>query len=580
MIAHSAKATCVLVLTCLWGLCVGVAHAQPADWLLTNGKFYTLDSTSAWARAAAVKDGKFMFVGAAAKAARFAGPDTRITDLGGRMVIPGMVDAHTHPGLIELEQFDAQIDAASADEFFHALRALATSEDTGDGWLRIWCWPNEAFVDGLSGPDRAGLDVIFPERPVWISSCAWHSYWLNGAALAALGVSETTPDPKFPVAMYARDESGRLTGWVKEGAGWQHQIDVFERNVELHRQSMRSFLDTLSRLGVTALYDGGNLDYADEVYAFLHSLEQAGQLPLRYEGTYMVSVPEARHRAVAEMRRYRARYGGERLRFNTVKLFMDGVHENRSAAMLEPYADTPGYRSDTILTDSELTDFLLSLHAARLDLHVHVIGDLAVRRVLNAVQAARAATGPSFYPRVSMGHLQNIHADDWRRFGELGVGANFTPWWHGPDPGDTVSEAFEAERLNDMYRAAALLEHGANVTFSSDDWNLDVLSPFLGMQVGHTRQYPREWWPRDQDPQLIRQPASERLPLADLLKGYSLNGAYQLRLEDRMGSISVGKEADLVVLPENLFDVDPYRLHAVEPDAVIFAGELIHGTLR
>jgi hypothetical protein len=293
----------------------------------------------------------------------------------------------------------------------------------------------------------------------------------------------------------------------------------------------------------------------------------------------MVSVPERRELAVAEMIRFREAYGGERLQFNTIKLFMDGVHENRSGALLEPYTDDPGYVSDTTLSVEDLRDFLLELHDERFDLHVHVIGDLAVKSVLDAVEQARAATGEDFYPRVTMAHLQNIHPGDRSRFAELNISANFTPWWHGLDEPDPAAEGLGPERSNDTYTAKPLFDSGGNVTFSSDDWRLEVLSPFLGIQVGHTRQYPREWLADDADPDAIRQPTSEKLPLELMLKGYTINGAYQLRMEDRIGSIEAGKAADFVVLRQNLFDVDPYTLHTVKTDAVIMEGEIIQGTL-
>ena len=258
---------------------------------------------------------------------------------------------------------------------------------------------------------------------------------------------------------------------------------------------------------------------------------------------------------------------------------MDGIDENRSGAMLEPYTDDPNYVSNTMLSVEELRDLLLELHEEQFNLHVHVIGDLAVKSVLDAVELARADVGENFYPRISMGHLQNIHESDYARFAELDVSANFTPWWHGVDVPDPAAAGLGPERSNDTYRAKAIFDSGGNVTFSSDDWRLDVLSPFLGMQVGHTRQYPRDWLGEDEDPDAFRQPASEKLPLELMVKGSTMGGAYQLRMEDRIGSIETGKSADFVVLGENLFDVDPYTLHATKPNAVVMEGELIQGAL-
>jgi predicted amidohydrolase YtcJ len=293
----------------------------------------------------------------------------------------------------------------------------------------------------------------------------------------------------------------------------------------------------------------------------------------------MISVPERRKFAVAEMKRFRDAYGGERLQFNTVKLFMDGIHENRSGALLEPYADNPEHFSDTTLSIEELRDFLIELHEERFDLHVHVIGDLTTKRVLDAVELAKAAVGQDFYPRVSVGHLQNVNPGDWPRFAELDVSANFTPWWLGFDDPDPVGRGLGEARDNDTYRARAIADAGGNVTFSSDTWTLRVLSPFLGMQVGHTRQFPREWLTPDQDREAFRQPESEKLSIDFLIEGYTANGAYQLRKEDQIGSIEVGKKGDFVVLKESLFDAKPYDIHKIKPDAVVMEGALIQGTL-
>ena len=548
-----------------------------ADWVLTNGQIYTVDENQPWAEAAVIRDGDFVYVGSNAGAAAYAAENA--TDLGGRMVIPGIVDGHTHPGLYGIEQYNAGFVETDREAFLEELRIWA-EDNPGEDWVRGCCWPVITYVDGPVGPDRRELDEIFPDRPVWLTSSSWHSYWLNSRALEVLGVDEDSEDPRFPIAIYKRDDDGRLTGWLKEGAGWQFFGQVFEINEDIHNASVREFLQYLSMRGVTTLYDGGNLDYSDAVYQLLYDLEEAGELPIRYEGTYMVSVPARRAHAVAEMRRFREAYGGERLQFNTIKLFMDGIHENRSSAMFEPFTDDLDYESNTTLTPEELHDWLIELHEAQFDLHIHAIGDFAVNVVLEGVEMARTTVGDDFYPRVTMAHLQNIHPGDRERFAELGVSANFTAWWHGIDSPDPALAGLGPERSHQSYPVRPLYDSGANVTFSSDDWRLDVLSPFLGIQVGHTRQYPDIMLSGDQDSEAFKGPASEKLPLEYMIRGFTINGAYQLRMEDRIGSIESGKSADFVVLPENLFEVNPKTIYTLMPDAVIMEGELIQGQME
>jgi predicted amidohydrolase YtcJ len=176
--------------------------------------------------------------------------------------------------------------------------------------------------------------------------------------------------------------------------------------------------------------------------------------------------------------------------------------------------------------------------------------------------------------------LQIVDPADWPRFAELGVSANFTPWWHGVSARDPSLVALGEERSSRTYIAKPLFESGANVSFGSDDWTPDVLSPFLGMQVGHNRQFPVEWLEgRGSDASVFRPPESEKLDLELLIRGYTINGAFPFRMEEQIGSIETGKSADLVVLGENLFTMDPLAIHEVKPEAVMMEGKVIQGAL-
>lgn len=553
-------------------------QSPSADWVLTGGKIYTVDQQQPWAEAVVIKDGRFIYVGNDAGVTEFIGPDTQETELEGRLVIPGMVDAHTHPGFHEAERM-VSLPQTNPEDFLKAVQDYSENHP-GDDMIRLCCWANNWYVSGKEGPHKEVLDAIVPNRPLWINSGLWHSSWLNSKALEKIGVGNETPDPREGVAVYARDEAGELTGWVKEGAGWQHFAEQFPTDVKIHQKGMVDFLNTLSEHGVTTVFDGGNFGYEDQVYSFLSQLDKSGKLPLRYEGTYQIFLPERRFGAVAEMRRLQREYGGPRLQFKTVKLFMDGINENRTGAMLEAYSDNPDYVGNTMLSVEELRDFLIELHQEKFDLHIHIIGDMAARRVLDGVEAAKEQVGDSFYPRVTVAHVEYTDPADFKRFAELGIIANFTPWWHGVDDSGVVAPALGPERMLRTFTAKPFFDAGALVTFSSDDWgDIDMLSPYLGIQVGHNRQYPKEWLVEGEDSTAFRPPATEKLDLELMVRGYTINGAHQFRLEDDIGSIEVGKSADLVVLDDNLFDMDPYAIHTTKPSAVMMEGDLIQGQL-
>ena len=551
-----------------------------ADIIIKNAKIITFNKEQPQAQAVAVKNGQFIYVGDNNGVANY--KSSIKIDLRGKLLIPGMVDGHAHPGYVNIESF-GEVAGDTEQELLASVKQYADAHPDKK-WLRLCCWPTEMFVQGTQGPKKELLDTVVPDRLVWFESDTSHDYWLNSKALKKLGVDKTTPDPKLGLAMYQRDNDGEPTGWVKEGAGVQHFTQQFaladKAHIELHKQSVAETLQTLSRHGITSIFDAGNKGFGDIVYPVIAQLEKEGRLPVRYYGTYQIFTPERASEAIAEVKRYRREYAGELLQFNSVKIFMDGISANQSAAYTEPYVGktSPGV---TMLSVDELRDLLLQLHDEKLDLMVHSIGDLAVKTVLDAVEAAQAMVKDDFYPRVTVAHLALIDPADVPRIKELGVIANFTPWWFGVTPEDLVERFLGSERYAKMYAAKTVFDSGARVTFSSDEWwggemLATYINPYLGMQVGHTRQYPKDWWETEDDG--IRPPIDERLSLEQLLEGYTINGAYQLRLEDKVGTIEVGKIADFVVLNKNIFEIDPYKISELEPSTVVMQGKLIQGS--
>ncbi len=553
-----------------------------ADLVIVNARIFTSDKQQPWAEALAVKDGKFIYVGDASGIISY--QSTATIDLKGQLLFPGMVDGHSHPGYVNVEDF-GEVEGDTPEELLASVKKYV-DEHPGDDWLRLCCWPTDMFVNGNQGPRKEVLDAVVPDRLLWFESATAHDFWLNSKALEKIGVDKNTPDPRPGLAMYARDENGEPSGWVKEGAGVQHFARQFElkdeARLKLHRESVAETIQVLSRHGVTSIFDAGNKGFGDLAYSVVSQLEKDGKLPLRYYGTYQIFTPERAKTAVSEVKRYRKEYGGKLLQFNSVKLFMDGISANQSSAYSEPYVGSSNYLGATMLSLEELRDLLLELNEEKLDLLVHAIGDLAVKTVLDAVEIAQATVKGDFYPRVTMAHLALIDPVDVPRIKKLGVIANFTPWWFGVETDDVVKNLLGEERYSRMYSAKSVFDSGAKVTFSSDEWwggemLPTYISPYLGMQVGHTRQNPIDWWATEDDG--IRSPIDERLSLEQLLEGYTQNGAYQLRLEDKLGSIEKGKLADFVILNQDLFEADPYDIWKLKPSAVVMEGRVIQGSL-
>jgi len=323
------------------------------------------------------------------------------------------------------------------------------------------------------------------------------------------------------------------------------------------------------------MFDAGN---GEEGYKAAALLERENRMPLRYEGSYRIETEDQLDGAVAELKRLRETYGGERLRFNTIKIMFDGVSEIRTSAVLEPFLGEGNYRGKTITDAMRLRDFILELHEEEIDLHLHTVGDAAIRTALDAVEAAHEDLGGAPEIRITFCHLEVIDDADFDRFRNLNIFSNFSPQWHGGHI-QGAQLTLGQERYDRMFSAQPLLDRQVSVAFSSDitnagKWKTDRASPFFGMQVGHTRVEP-EFGPKAK----IRPPRNERLNIEDLIRGYTLSGAAQLGMANDLGSIEVGKIADLVVLDRNLFETLPSRIKLAKPTAILMEGKLVSGTL-
>lgn len=556
-------------------LLAATATVPPADLVLTRGRFYTVDAGRPWAEAVAIRDGRFVYVGDDAGAEAFVGPKTERRELGGRVVLPGLVDSHTHPGLVTSSgDYFLLPDSLDPKELLAAVAENAQAHP--DRAILVGgYWPIAAFP--TSGPRKEDLDRVVPDRPVVLFDDSGHSQWLNSKALALMGVDRKTPDAVPGLSSFARDTDGTPTGWAREMAATPY-LRKMGLKPKVNPGDLEAFLRYLVSKGVTTVFDAGNGDRDDEVYAAVARLEKEGRLPVRYAGCVHVTLPGELDGAVARLLRLRKAYGGARLRFDTVKIHFDGVSEIGTSAVLEPFVSDPKSRGNTIVTGKRLEAFVLELSGKGIDLHLHTVGDRAVRIALDAVAAAQARSKAPLRTRVTLCHDELVSPQDVARFAKLGVVANFTPHWNGGYFGG-ADRTLGLPRYDRMYTITPLLDAGAVVSFSSDitdhiEWKSDRADPFVGMQIGHNRQEPEggEGAP-------VRPPVEQRLSLDALVKGYTRSGAFQLRMDDRLGSIETGKLADLVVLDRDLFAVNRYAIHEVAPSAVLMEGRVVSGAL-
>ena len=546
------------------------------DLVITNARIFT-GATPEWAEAAKIEDGVFTYVGTAEGLQSQIESGTQVFDVQGKVVLPGLIDAHTHPGYVaSATEIVALPHTGTLNDVFAAL-ADHVKANPRDDFIIGGYW-NTALFDE-KGPTKEALDAVVPDRPVMLYDWSGHSQWLNSKALKVLGITRDTPDPVPGLSFLYRDEDGNPTGWAKEFAVRQ-QMQALGLGGQLNADKLLGFLTYLRSMGVTTLYDAGNSGMGGGIYEAVAELDRDGRLPLRYEGSYHVILPNQFDQALDTLKRWQAEYGGGRLNINTLKIHFDGMSEIGTSGVMEPFIDSSNdNRGGIIMSEAELRDLILKLEQDAINLHIHTMGDRSTHTILNAIEAASEGLDGRRQIRITLCHLGLVQDDDFKRFAELDVVASFTPQWHGGWI-DGAQYTLGEERFNKMFRVQPLLDDGARVTYSSDivsemEWQTHRANPYFGMDIGHNRIEP-EWGPDAP----VRPPASERLGREDLVIGYTRDAAYQLGLQDKLGSIEVGKIGDLVVLDQNLFEVAAHQIKSVLPEAVIMDGAIVSGSLE
>jgi predicted amidohydrolase YtcJ len=537
------------------------APPPPADLVLTGAAVYTVDAARSWAEAVAVRDGRIAFVGSAAEAQAFAGPRTRVLDLKGRMVLPAFHDAHVHPvsGGVELAQCNLN-DLPTAEAVIAKVRACADAARPGE-WVVGGGWALPVFAGGLARKET--LDAVTGGRPAYLSAADGHSAWVNTKALAVAGVTASTADPAS--GRIERNDQGEPAGTLRESAMALVGKHVPAATPALRLQGLRLALARLNAAGVTAVHEASASREYLETY---REAEAMGLLTARVTaalGTDDSRGPEQ----VDELERLRTGFASARVRPVAAKIFADGVIEAHTAAMIEPYLDRPGFRGLPNLPAEKLRALVCRLAGSGFHVHVHAIGDGAVRDTLDAMEAARAQT-PGRDLRFQIAHAELIRPEDVPRFRRLGVIANFQALWAWADPyiKDLTWPALRQELWASIYPIGSLARSGAVLAFGSD-WSVSSLNPLEIIQVALTRQSP------DEEPIEVMQP-EERIGLPEALAAYTIGAAYAMGLEKETGSIEAGKRADLVVVAENLFEVPPRRIGKTPVLLTLLDGQAVY----
>lgn len=540
------------------------------DYLLWQGKVYTVDEQQPWAEAVAIKDNRIVYVGDNEGARAFVGQHTEVIDLDGKMVTPGFIDTHAHPIWAAGLSGGLRLDMGGNPEQW--LEALAEFAEENPELPVLFGFGFSPARFGAKGPTKEMLDAVVPDRPVVLVDDGGHSAWVNSKAFEQAGYDRNTPDPIPGVHYFVRDDQGELTGWCLEQMTFNpliNKLGMFTPQGVVDKAGRIFWL--MTSFGTTTVFDAGMSQFEDNGYKGLAELAKLGKLPVRMVTSHMVQSPEHLSGAIERIQHLNKTYGSELVQPRVIKIHNDGTKEASTAALFRDYVGQPGNRGAILFEGETLQNFVVAVDQAGFDIQIHAIGDRAVDEALDAFEAARKAN-PDSTNRYSIAHAELMRDEDIPRFGQLGVVAQTTPIWFAAEQAiieNTVGLELAAKtfRFKDIEDAGAVLSFGSDFPATAQ---LKVLSPFQNMETGITRQYAGE--PNS----VVMPPADQGLSLETMIKGYTLNAAYHLNMEKEIGSLEVGKLADLTVLNENLFEVDTYDIHGVRVHMTMMNGKVTY----
>lgn len=533
-----------------------------ADMIIKGNAIFDSVSDKPFAGFVAVKGNRIAAVGKDMDSiSQYAGADTKIIDAGDRLVMPGFHDSHTHLILAGMYKTYPNLGSARSEEEAAAMLKDYYDSQPGDGWVYGFNWYH-VFWDKKELPRKETLDRYFPDRPVFLINAEAHGAWVNSLALEIAGVTADTPDPFG--GEIARDENGEPTGFLYESAIEYVAAHALIFTEEQEKTFLRKYMADAAELGITGVVDvqpyfGKDLGSLD-VYT---GMESDGELTVRITAAanLLGDLDEALENS--------KKYCTEKVRAHMLKQFVDGVITTHTALLLEDYTDAPGNRG-TQLSELEKIDAAVQEgHKRGLWIKIHAIGDRAIRFTIDSYEKAIKTYGANGC-RHAIEHVEMVTDSDIERFGQLGLipsvqpeHIGLMPTWEGEEYRVNIGE----ERAGRTWSFRSLLESAGVLAIGSDCPVVDN-NPFYAIHRGVTRLHddglPEGGW----NP-------TQKLTVADILRGYTLGSAYGIGREDELGTLEEGKFADIAVIDRNLFEAEPKDIRGAHVDMTIMDGKVI-----
>jgi predicted amidohydrolase YtcJ len=571
------------------------AKKQPADLVIKNAKVYTVDADWSTAQAVAVREGRVVFVGSDQTATRYIGPGTQVVNARGNMVLPSFSDAHAHVGMTVRGLFAVSLwYLPTVDDYLAAVAEFAAANPDLE-WIRGEGWSNTVAPD--IGPLATDLDGVVSDRPVAITSEDYHSLWVNSKTLEIAGIDGFTPDPtggkieRLPGTIgLPGSPEGIPSGTLREAAATMVQEIIPDYTVEQYKQGILAFQAYVAGpFGITLAFDPFLEPGSPGAQAY-EELAQEGLLTMRVRGALTLDPDEDLATKLAAFEAERAVHTTPYFQTTAVKFFADGVIEGHTGYLDEPYADAaeytegadPDYRSEPLWETTALADAFTATDEAGFQIHVHSIGDAATSYTLDALECAYAENDPYDW-RPGITHLQLVNTEDFQRFADMGVVAVPQPYWHMKDDYYTYLQVpyLGFPRADEEYPMKSFFDAGVHVASASDFPVTPEPNALVVIQLGVMRWFPGSFavWEYPPPPSLegVLWP-EQRVMVEQMIRSYTVEGAYASFLEDETGSIEVGKSADIVIVNRDITTCDPEKIGKSKVLLTLFEGEEVFGT--
>ncbi len=542
-----------------------------AELVFKNGRIYTVEDSQPWVSCVAIRDGDFVYVGSDNGVEPFIDDNTLVVDLEGKFVMPGLYDMHTHPDLALAPKYAGHLDVGiqdpSPEQVKNAILEYTNKypQKVGDeGWIYGQSWVRYTFTkEGLT-PGREWLDSFMPDRPVALLDRMWGTMMANSKALALAGIDETTPDPRN--GYLDRDPlTGSPTGLLIDGGYALVHAAMPPTSIDVLKKSYGNGSRYQSSRGVVGTK---YVHVCEHRLDALKLLDDSGFLPLRVEAAISwqddIFPVKRRWELLSGERHY---YRSNRLNANAVKFHFDGTVEPQSSYLLTSWEEGSKWRGKLNLTPEHITDMLTDMDSRNIRVIAHCTGDAASDVFLDAVAETRRRNGPNGM-RHQCAHSTILDNNNLKRFKELNVVAEFSPvsWYPSPFVSGARS-GYGKERLERSYNFKGVIDEGG-IAVLGTDWPVSVIDPWIGFESLVTRMNPwKEYEGRFGEP----------IPLEEAIKVMTINGAWSMGIEERAGSIKVGKSADMIVLDRNLFEVLPQgNIHNSVVELTVLEGQVTY----